>query len=82
MSISKVWKSLDSLAHFKLGNRERISFWNDPWIDNCPLKLVFPRLFSISSSPNGSVLDFWDVSQLSWNIFFCWLLKEEEILDL
>lgn len=70
---------MESFSHFKLGNDKRILFWHELWLINSPLKDCFPRLFAISPFPDGAVLDFWDVSTLSWNIIFRRLLKEEKI---
>lgn len=65
-------------AHFNLGNGKMIFFWHDPWLRDSPLKMCFPWLFAVSSSPNGSISDYWDSSHLSWNITFQRLLKDAE----
>lgn len=60
----------------------RVSFWNDPWIDYLALSLRFPQLYRVLQLPNGSVSNHWDVETLSWSVYFRRLLKEEEVLEL
>ncbi|TYK02778.1 hypothetical protein E5676_scaffold145G00370 [Cucumis melo var. makuwa] len=55
VSIAKVWRSVDSLASFNLGNGRRIGFWSDPWIGNAPIKEQYSRLFKIALLPTSSV---------------------------
>lgn len=81
-SISNVWKQVDSFAFFKLGNGRRTFFWQDSWLNNSPLKICFPRLLRISSSPDGSVFNYEGAFTLSWNTFFRRLLKDEKISNL
>ncbi|GAB2301653.1 hypothetical protein Dimus_038048 [Dionaea muscipula] len=35
--------------NLRIGNGESIRFWHDQWFGDCPLKLVFPRLFVAAS---------------------------------
>lgn len=34
-----------------------VRFWHDVWVGNCPLKIAFPRLFSILNLKEGKVSD-------------------------
>ena len=45
--IARVWRLVDSLASFNLGNSLRIGFWSDPWVGNTPFKEQFSSLFRI-----------------------------------
>lgn len=36
-------------------NGEGTLFWKDTWLDNCPLKIRFCRLFNICSNPDITV---------------------------
>ncbi|TYK31267.1 hypothetical protein E5676_scaffold455G005570 [Cucumis melo var. makuwa] len=55
VSIARVWRSIDSLVSFNLGNSRRIGFWSDPWIVNAPNKEQHSRLFRIALFSTGSV---------------------------
>ncbi|TYK00776.1 hypothetical protein E5676_scaffold420G00430 [Cucumis melo var. makuwa] len=55
ISISRVWRKVEPLISFKLGNGSRIAFWTDLWIDGLPLSIRYPQLFRIALLPNGSI---------------------------
>ena len=57
VSISRVWRSVESLALFKLGNGSRIGLWTDIWVGASPLKALFTLLYRIALLPHGSVAD-------------------------
>lgn len=46
------------------------SFWKDPWIEGIPLKVTFPRFFSISQAQEGKVSEFvkWEDGWIIWDI--------------
>ena len=56
----------------RVGNGAKILFWHDLWIGSSPLKISHPRLFRISSLPNGVVnsFGFWDGIEWVWS--FSW----------
>ena len=80
-SISRSWVKVEGLAVYKVGNGRRVAFWLDPWADNLPLHILFPRLYGISLSKGGAIADFWDYATSSWSINFRRALKDEEIAD-
>ena len=80
ISISKVWKSVESLALTKLGNGSRTSFWSDIWVGTSPLKGLFSLLYRIVLLPQGSVANHWDFATLSWSLPFT-SLKDAEIVE-
>jgi hypothetical protein len=49
-------------TRWKVGNGKKIRFWHAVWLDGCPLKLRFPRLFRICRQQDWSVADFKEVS--------------------
>ncbi|KAA0068180.1 hypothetical protein E5676_scaffold392G00670 [Cucumis melo var. makuwa] len=55
ISISRVWRKVESLAFSKLGDGTRIAFWTDGWIDNLPLCTQYPHPFRITLLPKGSI---------------------------
>lgn len=72
-----------------VGNGEHTKFWLECWIGSSPLKVCFPRLFSIASNQNASIasLGLWD--GLTWTWSFTWTrhlrprdLDERHILSL
>lgn len=81
ISISRQWQKIEALAIFKVGDGRRITFWSDPWIENLPLKVRFPRLFKLALKPTGTVADHWDPSSSSWDLAFKRQLKEEELVE-
>ena len=81
ISISKVWRSVESLALTKLGNGSRTSFCLDIWVGTSPLKGLFSLLYKIALLPQGSVVDHWDFATLSWSLPFRRSLKDVEIVE-
>ncbi|KAE8713501.1 hypothetical protein F3Y22_tig00110206pilonHSYRG00009 [Hibiscus syriacus] len=61
---------LRSHAKLQIGNGKSISFWSDLWIGEFPLKLLFPRIFALSTNKLGTVVDFgsFDSNGWGWNI--------------
>ncbi|MCI05832.1 YIPF1-like protein, partial [Trifolium medium] len=47
----------------RVGDRERILFWKDSWVDGIPFKSQFSRLFELSLDKDGTVAD---VFRLGW----------------
>jgi hypothetical protein len=59
---SEFWKGLMSVREdvtrgltYILWNGNKIRFWLDVWVGNCPLKVAFPRLFEICNHQERSV---------------------------
>lgn len=48
MDIAKKFSLFEKFAHFKLGIGNSIRLWEDPWIDQSPLKDSFPSIFANS----------------------------------
>jgi hypothetical protein len=61
-----------------VGNGKRIRFWQDDWLDECPLKIKFPRLFKINIKQEWSVAELNDVE---WNFDFRRILGIEEVIE-
>ncbi|XP_016168345.1 uncharacterized protein LOC107610874 [Arachis ipaensis] len=53
----------------EVGNGRSTLFWEDNWLQGGPLKVTFPRLFSISDQQGSKVGDcgFWDGLEWIWN---------------
>ena len=54
----------------RVGNGFNALFWLEPWIGNEPLKLQFPRLFSISTRQSATVFSCgkWDGFSWVWSL--------------
>lgn len=63
-------------TRFKIGNGCDISFWDDVWTGDFPLKIKYNLLFKICHSPYMSVAE--GVIGDSWNITFRRTLGAEE----
>ncbi|GJT11875.1 RNA-directed DNA polymerase, eukaryota [Tanacetum coccineum] len=50
-------KGIDLFLLKKVGNGEDTSFWEDCWLSEVPLKLTYPRLFSLELDKNISIAD-------------------------
>lgn len=64
MGGSQFWKGLhdckdwvNNLVVKKVGNGERVQFWEDVWLGEVPLKTMFPSLYRVSNQQNYSVSD-------------------------
>ncbi|KAL4316325.1 hypothetical protein AHAS_Ahas15G0273800 [Arachis hypogaea] len=53
----------------EVGNGSKTWFWEDNWVQGGPLKVSFPRLFSISNQQGYVIRDcgFWDGLEWIWN---------------
>ncbi|GJW71739.1 RNA-directed DNA polymerase, eukaryota [Tanacetum coccineum] len=54
-SIQKQGIDLLDYMQRKLGNGEHTRFWEDPWKGSVPLKILFPRIFSLEMDKSISV---------------------------
>ncbi|XP_039065107.1 uncharacterized protein LOC120210455 [Hibiscus syriacus] len=75
---------LRSHAKLQIGNGKSISFWNDSWLGEVPLKLLFPRIFVLSSNKLGHVADFgsFELSGWVWNVTTRRNLCDWEVMQL
>uniref|UniRef100_A0A453NXL1 Reverse transcriptase zinc-binding domain-containing protein n=1 Tax=Aegilops tauschii subsp. strangulata TaxID=200361 RepID=A0A453NXL1_AEGTS len=55
---SQFWKLIQDIKdeirlglRFSVGNGSGTQFWLDPWLDDEPLRMRFPRLFAIRDDP-------------------------------
>ena len=72
-------------AKLKLGNGERIRFWEDDWVERKQLKAKFTNLFRLSTLHNKPVSDFLDNpfnSEPSWNLHLRRNVSEREVVEL
>ena len=87
------WKVISSLEFlqmvcFKIGNGNKVRFWEDTWAGDQTLKGQFPSLFRLSTLRLRPISDFVDQTRLlsdgstSWNFHFSRNLLDREIIQL
>ena len=86
------WKVIQHLlpvflnhASLKVGNIDRIRFWEDTWGERQPFKVKYPNLFRLSLLHNKSISDFLvnsTTSESSWNLHFRRHVSEWEFGEL
>lgn len=58
-----------------MGDGLTTSFWNDVWVDRCPLSTLFPELYSVNSQQNATVGEIYQEG--IWELRFRRNLNEE-----
>ena len=86
------WKAIQRLlpaflnhASLKMGNGDRIRFWEDAWEEREPFKDKYPNLFRLSLLHNKPISDFLvntTNSDSSWNLHFRRHVSEREFGEL
>jgi hypothetical protein len=71
-NIRRGWSVLFSHTRFELGNGSKISFWDDLWCGDLPLRVAFPVLYDIACEKHALVADYLDLSSGSphWDVTF------------
>jgi hypothetical protein len=68
-----------------MGDGSNTFFWKGPWVSNVPLLEAFPCLFSLVTSHDGMVSDFYDRNLEGGRWRFCWRRElfewEKELLS-
>lgn len=86
-----LWRGIVSTEHIIktngklwLGNGNRISFWGDCWCGNVSFASRFPRLFTLSTRPRGTVAAHRITSGMNteWDLHFRRSLLDREIEEL
>ncbi|KAE8681880.1 hypothetical protein F3Y22_tig00111300pilonHSYRG00005 [Hibiscus syriacus] len=57
---------LRSNSKLQIGNGKSISFWNDVWADEVPLKIIFLRIYVLSINKGGEVIEFGSYGSSGW----------------
>lgn len=62
---------------------ENSLFWHDTWVGESPLKLVFPRLFAISTQQNASIetMGLWNGATYTWALAWARPLRACDSLE-
>ena len=80
---SQFWQGLHRVKHlfkwgatFTIGNGKNCLFWQDSWIHDVPLKILYEDLYKMVWHPNCSVSDCW--ADLEWFVDVRRALSSEE----
>lgn len=83
---SQFWKGiLKTRENLKWGlkvvvnNGQKTRFWEEVWIGETPLKLEFPRLFTLSKDRGCLVANCWEGD--GWKLDFNRPLGESDMMD-
>ena len=63
-AISSLYGEFHQLVSFKIGNGNKVRFWEDSWAGENTLKSLFPSLFRISTFSSRPISDFVDQTSL------------------
>ena len=77
-SLRPIFKAVQPFFRPKQGTRESFRFWADEWSGNGSLGQSFPRLFALTSDPEGSVRQAW---QNAWAPALPTALSDQRVLD-
>jgi hypothetical protein len=55
--IKRGWDKFSKFVRFEVGVGSKVSFWNDVWCRDSPLKLPYPNLFHIAQRKDAWVAD-------------------------
>jgi hypothetical protein len=71
------WSKFKCHFRFDPGVGSKISFWEDAWCGESPLKDTFPGLFSIARFREASIADNMERANgtIQWNIVFTRLIR-------
>ena len=84
-AISSLYTEFHQMVVFKVGNGNKIRFWEDVWVGENSLQALFPSLFRLSSLKSRPISEFFVQSSLSlgdnrsWNLHFTRNLLDREI---
>ncbi|GMI76256.1 hypothetical protein like AT4G29090 [Hibiscus trionum] len=49
------------------GDGVAISFWHDPWLNESPLQVLYPRIYALATNRSGKIAEFGTKSDLGWS---------------
>ena len=87
-AISSLYTEYHELVVFKVGNRNKIRFWEDVWVGDNSLEAMFPSLFILSSHKSRPISEFYNQSIMAagdiigWNLHLLRSLLDREIVQL
>ena len=82
---SSLYVEFHQLVSFKVGNGNKVRFWEDIWVSENSLEAMVPSLFKLSTLKSRPILEFSNQSSLSlggytsWNFHFSRNLMDREI---
>ncbi|CAN4108069.1 unnamed protein product [Withania somnifera] len=55
-TIRNLWTRMEENVFIKVGNGSKTKYWKDVWIDQAPLRELFPDLFQICENQDANVV--------------------------
>ncbi|RLN34680.1 putative retroelement [Panicum miliaceum] len=81
---SQFWQGLHKVKHlfkwgalFKVKDGEKVSLWEDSWVNDSPLKHQFPSLYAFCEDPLATIADCWQDGE--WDVNFRRTFSEEDM---
>lgn len=74
---------ISSCIRKRIGDGENTQFWHDIWVGEIALKNLCPRLFRLSTTPNGPVssFGFWQGHNWEWTLSWTRILRPMDLCE-
>ncbi|KAG5596520.1 hypothetical protein H5410_037752 [Solanum commersonii] len=72
-----MWPDFSAKVTFRVGNGLKTSFWNETWLGDVNLRILFPDLYIISLQQNDTIAQMW--TPQGWDLMFRRALNDWEI---
>ena len=85
--ISCLYGEFHQMVSFKVGNGNRVRFWEDIWLGENSFQSLYPSLFRISTLKSCPISHFMDhssprsIAAINWNFHFSRNLLDREIIQ-
>ncbi|WMV12818.1 hypothetical protein MTR67_006203 [Solanum verrucosum] len=76
-TIRRMWPDFSAKVTFRVGNGLKTSFWNETWLGDVNLRILFPDLYIISLQQNDTIAQMW--SPQGWDLMFRRALNDWEV---
>ncbi|KAG5624648.1 hypothetical protein H5410_009866 [Solanum commersonii] len=72
-----MWPDFNAKVTFRVGTGLKTSFWNEIWLGDVNLRILFPDLYIISLQQNDTIAQMW--SPQGWDLMFRMALNDWEV---
>jgi len=76
-TIRRMWPDFSAKVTFRVGNGLKTSFWNETWLGDVNLRILFPDLYIISLQQNDTIAQMW--TPQGWDLMFRRALNDWEV---
>lgn len=60
-TIRNLWQIFSNKINHRVGNGQKIFFWQDNWMGQQPLKTMYPDIFIINQQQKATINEVWSV---------------------